>query len=124
MPSASAARGAGAPFSILAADITITGNVSASADLHIDGTVEGDISCATLAQGRDSRIIGHVKARAARIGGLVDGSIDAGELVVESTARITGDVTYETISIAAGGQVAGRFAHKAPAGAELKLVGG
>jgi cytoskeletal protein CcmA (bactofilin family) len=100
------------PFSIIGSDVTIKGDMSASVDLHIDGRIEGDISCASLVQGPDSVIKGHITAQSARLAGLVDGSITAGELIVESSARITGDVSYTSISIATGGQIEGRFAPK------------
>ena len=111
------------PFSLIGGDVTISGNVTASVDLHVDGVVERDISCAALVQGAESRIIGHVTAQSARLAGLVDGSITADELVVERSARITGDVRYERITIEAGSRIDGHFAHKdnAPA-AELKLI--
>ena len=35
-------------FSVLGSDLRIKGDISASADLHIDGTVEGDIACTAL----------------------------------------------------------------------------
>lgn len=31
-------------FSVIGADVVITGNISAKVDLHVDGRVEGDIS--------------------------------------------------------------------------------
>ena len=37
-----------ATFSVLGTDVTITGDIEASADLHVDGTVKGDLSCASL----------------------------------------------------------------------------
>lgn len=112
------------PFSLIGSDVTITGNLAASVDLHVDGVVEGDISCAALVQGPDSRITGHVTAQSARLAGLVDGSISAQELVVESTARITGDVRYERITIEPGSRIEGHFTHKdsTPAPADLKLI--
>lgn len=111
------------PFSLIGGDVAVSGNIAASVDLHIDGKVEGDIACAALVQGPDSHIIGHVSAKSARLAGLIEGSIDADELIVEATAKITGDVSYERITIAAGGQIHGRFTHKgsAPTG-ELKLI--
>lgn len=113
------------PFSLIGGDVTITGDIAASVDLHVDGVVEGNIRCAALAQGPDSRITGHVVAQSARLAGLLDGSITAEELVVESSARITGDVIYDRLSLAPGSRVEGRFAHKdngpiAPG--ELKLI--
>lgn len=112
------------PFSLIGSDIVILGDIEASVDLHIDGQVEGDIRCAALVQGPDGRIKGQVTARSARIAGLIEGSIAADELIVEASARILGDVHYDTISIAPGAQVAGLFAHKsgANAGTDLKLV--
>ncbi len=112
------------PFSLIGSDVTITGNLSASVDLHVDGAVEGDICCASLVQGPDSRITGHVTAHSARLAGLVDGSITAQDLVVESSARITGDVSYVSISIEAGSRIEGRFSHQAKDAptAELKLI--
>ena len=62
-------------FSVLGADVTITGNISASTELHIDGTVEGDIECASLVQGEGSQITGEIQAESARLAGRVDGSI-------------------------------------------------
>lgn len=120
--SATGARNA--PFSLIGGDVTICGNIAASVDLHIDGHVEGDISCASLVQGPDSRITGHIVAQSARLAGLVNGSITADELVVESSAQITGDIRYERITIEAGSRVDGRFAHHNPAGStgELKLI--
>lgn len=109
------------PFSLIGADVTIRGDLEATVDLHIDGRVEGDISCAALVQGADSHVTGRITAQSARIAGTVDGSISAGELIVEASARITGDISYTTISIAAGAQVSGQFSVKG-AGAELKLV--
>ncbi|MBO9669197.1 MAG: polymer-forming cytoskeletal protein [Sphingobium sp.] len=111
------------PFSILGSDVTIRGDVEARVDLHIDGRVEGDIICAALVQGAESRIKGHVNAKTARIAGTIEGSITTEELIVEGSARISGDVTYQTIAIAAGGQVDGKLTHKDPGTqGDLKLV--
>lgn len=102
----------------------ITGDIRASADLHIDGRVEGDIACTALVQGSDSRIKGHIEAQSARLAGHVEGAINVVELVIEESARITGDVSYESISVAPGAHVDGKFGHKSgqQAGIDLKLI--
>jgi cytoskeletal protein CcmA (bactofilin family) len=97
-------------FSILGADTAIKGDISASADLHVDGKVEGDIACAALVQGEASEIIGAVRVESARLAGLVRGTIAAVELVILKTARIHGDVSYESLTIEPGAQVDGRLA--------------
>lgn len=111
-----------APFSIIGSDIVVTGNISATVDLHVDGKIAGDISCATLVQGADSEIRGCITAETARLAGLVDGAVNARDLIVERTARIMGDVAYENITIEQGGQVVGRFSHQGAHPAELKLI--
>ena len=58
---------AGSTFSVIGPDVEIKGDLKAQADLHIDGKVDGDISCATLVQGEASEIIGLVTAETARI---------------------------------------------------------
>ena len=99
-------------FSIIAADVEIVGNLNARVDLHIDGKVQGDVTCGTLVQGEGSMISGKVIAASARLSGQVEGSIEAGELVIEASARISGDVTYENLTIAPGSQIDGKFKHK------------
>ena len=103
----------------LGADVTITGNISASTELHIDGTVEGDIDCASLVQGDGSQITGEVKAESARLAGRVDGAIHARELVILRSATINGDVHYEALTVEQGAAVQGRFAPR-EAGAPAK----
>jgi cytoskeletal protein CcmA (bactofilin family) len=107
---------AGATFSVLGADIAITGDIRAAADLHIDGKVEGDIACASLVQGESSEVLGAIAAESARLAGTVRGSITTRELVILKTARIHGDVHYDALTIEQGAQVDGRLS---PRGAAL-----
>lgn len=99
-------------FSVIGSDVVITGNISAKVDLHVDGRIEGDITCASLVQGESSTIHGAIVAEAARLSGTLQGSVDARDLVITASARVTGDVSYETITIEQGGHVDGQFRHK------------
>lgn len=102
----------GSSFSVLAGDVVIQGNITAQVDLHLDGRVEGDVTCATLVQGVASVIRGAVVAETARLSGAIEGSITVKELVVLASARISGDVAYEKLTIEPGGQVDGRLSHR------------
>ena len=101
---------ANSTFSVIGTDVVIKGDVSASADLHVDGTIEGDIKCASLVQGETSAISGSVIAESARLSGKVNGSITARELTILKSAVIEGDVHYDALTIEQGAQVEGRFA--------------
>ena len=107
-------------FSVIGADVIIKGDVTASADLHVDGRVEGDIHCASLVQGESSTIEGSIEAEVARLSGRVAGSIRARELVILRSARVEGDVHYDTLTIEQGAQVDGRFSHREPGKADAR----
>jgi len=98
-------------FSVIGADLVITGNVRATADLHIEGRIEGDLDCGNLVVGAEAVIQGQVRADSARIAGRIEGTVSIRQLTVESGARITGDVEYETISLETGAHVDGRLKH-------------
>jgi cytoskeletal protein CcmA (bactofilin family) len=116
---------AGSTFSVLGPDIAINGDLSAKVDLHLDGRVSGDISCAALIQGEASEVKGSVVADSARVAGKITGSITADALVILKTARIEGDVSYGTLTIEEGAQVDGKFTPRAvEAEPKLMLAGG
>ena len=110
-------------FTVLGPDSAIDGDLAATADLHLDGRVDGDINCAALVQGETSEISGMVVAKNAQVAGKIKGSITADTLVILKTAQIEGDVTYGTLSIEQGAQVAGNFSNQA-AEPKLMLAGG
>lgn len=118
-----APRPAGAgTFSILGPDIAITGDIHASADLHIDGRVEGDIACSALVQGEASEIVGAITAERAQLAGIVRGSITARSLVILKSATIHGDVHYDALTIEQGAQVHGSFAPRSGSLVELAAI--
>jgi cytoskeletal protein CcmA (bactofilin family) len=108
---------AGAPgLSFIGPEALVSGNFATDAQLHVDGRIEGDVRCASLSQGAGSVIAGNIDAAEARLAGTVEGMVVAGVLVVAATARILGDVAYETISIEAGADIEGRLARRASLG--------
>jgi cytoskeletal protein CcmA (bactofilin family) len=117
-----ATGGRNTPFSLIGGDVVVTGDIAATVDLHVDGRIDGDLACAGLVQGTDSVIHGAVTAKTARIAGTIEGSVTADELIVERGARIVGDVSYGTLTVAAGAVIDGQFRPKAAPGVELKVV--
>ena len=96
--------------------MVVNGDLATEASIHIDGRIEGTVRCGTLIQGAG----GHILADAAHLSGLVDGTVKARLVTLEPSARITGDVTYETLSIAAGASIEGRLTRKEGAAPDAK----
>ena len=113
--------------SVIGADITITGNIEASVDLHIEGRVIGDVRCATLILGETSKINGGIQAERVRVAGVVDGSIETRDLAIEASARVTGEIVYGRLRVASGASIEGSLKcnppAEAPADAKLTIVG-
>jgi cytoskeletal protein CcmA (bactofilin family) len=123
-PPRAQSRAASSTFSIIGADVVIRGNIEASADLHIDGRVVGDIACASLVMGESSSVAGEIVAESARIAGTVTGTLRVRDLVVLRGASVEGDVSYETISIEQGAAVSGRFAPRSAGLAPITVASG
>jgi cytoskeletal protein CcmA (bactofilin family) len=113
----------GSALSFIGSEVTITGNVNATGDMHVDGTIEGDLTCGQLILGGSGRVKGHITAQRATLGGTVEGTVTAGEMIVERSAQLSGDLSYDSVSIETGAKVDGRLTQRASSGAgELKLV--
>jgi cytoskeletal protein CcmA (bactofilin family) len=100
---------ADARFSFIGPEASVAGDVTTAGELHIAGTVTGDVRCGRLVQAESGAVHGNIHAGEAQLAGLVDGAVEAGALTLEPSARITGDVLYDSIGIARGAEVEGRF---------------
>jgi cytoskeletal protein CcmA (bactofilin family) len=111
-------------FSVLGADLLVRGTLTAEADLHIDGTIEGDVVCKSLVQGEGSTITGSISAQTVRLAGTVEGPVEAGQVIILRSANVRGDVRYDALTIEQGATVDGHFARRDGAGSPgLALLG-
>ena len=122
--SAPTRTGAAGNLSFLGADVTITGNIGGDGNLHIDGCVDGDVQCGSLIVGNSGQVNGNITADEAKIAGSVNGTVSAQTLTIEATARIAGDLAYDSVSVETGAQVEGRVKRltREDTGAALKLI--
>ncbi len=93
--------------SILATDMVVTGNMASTGEMHLDGTVQGDIDARILTVGESAQVRGNISADVVRISGSVTGSIRAKEVVLTRTARINGDIHHDILSMEAGARLEG-----------------
>jgi cytoskeletal protein CcmA (bactofilin family) len=108
------ARNGAQPMSIIGTEVIISGDLATDAQLHVDGRIDGNVRCAQLIQGADGIISGNIHADEARLAGTVEGTVTAASIAVDASARILGDIAYDTISIEAGARIEGRLGRRAP----------
>jgi len=113
-----ATRKASAP-SLISADLRITGDLNSGGDIHVEGVVEGDIRSATLTIGEGAEVRGSIVAEQIRVCGTVLGQIQAHRVELTRTAKVTGDIAHELLSIEAGAHVEGHCKRIEPAAARV-----
>jgi cytoskeletal protein CcmA (bactofilin family) len=98
---------------VIDASTTIDGRLNLKESARIDGRVIGDVnlesgSKATVAIAATGVVRGDITAHRVLVAGQVQGNIQATERVeLLSSAQVSGDITYGSISIAHGARVVG-----------------
>jgi len=107
---------AGSGYSLLDAQLAVTGDLDTAGSLRIDGKLEGNIRRAdTVVLGVGAAMNGDVHAREVVIGGTIVGNVHATERVeLQATAIVTGDILTQTILVQEGGVVNGRVLMRPP----------
>jgi cytoskeletal protein CcmA (bactofilin family) len=95
-------RSAQAAPSIISPDLRIKGDLHCAGDIQVDGHVEGDITSRSITVGEAAQIHGAISGEAIRICGSVNGQVKGSTVTLAKTARVTGDVLHQTLSIEPG----------------------
>ena len=95
------------PASVLAPDLTVTGNLRTTGDIQIEGTVKGDIRAHLLTVGESATIEGEVIADDVVVNGRVVGRVRGLKVRLTSSARVEGDIIHKTIAIESGAHFEG-----------------
>ena len=101
---------------LISSETTITGDVTFTGQLDIEGTVVGSVQAASgdavLRIVSGGRVAGEIKVPHATVNGKVEGDVHSTErLVLSEQALIDGDVYYNLIEMAAGAKVNGGLRH-------------
>ena len=96
----------GMAHSALTVETTVTGNISASTDIRIDGILQGNLDCqGKVIIGEQGRVQGDIKAVNAEIMGttlvlksssFLEGNITVTTLVIEPNAHLNGQCSMRT----------------------------
>lgn len=124
--------------SIISNDLVVHGNLTATGDIQVDGTVEGDIRSQSLTIGEKASITGEIVAEDIVIRGRVVGTIRGRRVQLASTCHVEGDILHEALAVETGAffegncrhsddpisQQAGSTARTAPARPTAQAAGG
>lgn len=120
-PAAAAAADLGPRASVLGPTLRFKGELSASEDLILQGSVEGSIThTQSLTVGTDGSMKGDIRARVIIIDGKVDGDLYATESVnIRATAKVRGNVFAPKVGISEGAFFQGQVEMQ-PSGAAVQ----
>ena len=95
--------------SVIGASTVVSGHVRGQGSLEILGRVEGDVTLTgDVVVGASRRVRGNIQASALTISGQVQGNLRGSEAVLlESGARVVGDIASPRVGIAPGALVRG-----------------
>ena len=88
--------------SIVSSDMRIVGDISSQGEVHIDGTVEGDVRAKSVLIGESADIKGEVLAEQVQIHGRINGLIKSRSVHLARSAHVVGDILHESMSIENG----------------------
>jgi len=92
---------------IISGGTKILGNIVDGDIIHIDGKMEGDVSCKELIIGTSGYMKGNIVAKSLELYGELNGSIQVENLFIASTAKFIGNSVYKTIAIEPGAVLVG-----------------
>jgi cytoskeletal protein CcmA (bactofilin family) len=91
--------GGGAGPSILSLKIQIKGSITTPDELHIYGTVEGNVRASALTICEGGSVKGEVVAETVVVNGLIEGLIFAQKVQLRASAEVRGDITHNSLGI-------------------------
>jgi cytoskeletal protein CcmA (bactofilin family) len=110
---------------------SVSGDLTFSGGLHVDGTVRGNIiaangdSVAMLVVGEHGRIEGEVNVPHVVISGAIVGDVRAAESVeLTPNSQVTGNIYYTRIEMAMGAAVNGQLIHVSQEKGQVLLTAG
>lgn len=107
--------------SVIAAGVSVAGDLDGECEIQVDGTIEGNVRCTTVIVGEHGSVKGEIKADTVTVGGLFEGKINARTVTLIRTARVDGAlVVSEGLAIEAGADFVGRCERPAASDASRK----
>lgn len=95
--------------SLVGSDSSFKGDIQTKGTLRIDGSVEGNISADWVVIGETAQITGDITARGIVVGGKIEGTLKAKEIVeIKSKGNLSGEVFTTKLTVSEGAIFDGR----------------
>ena len=111
-PADTAPRDAGGPDrrrTLLQEGTRIRGEFTSDGIVELAGQIIGDLTADTLVLARSGTAEGTIRARNVTIEGGLKGKVIAQAVAIKTTARVTADITCQTLSIDPGAEITGHL---------------
>lgn len=93
---------------VIGSGFTFEGDLKSDGELHIAGTVTGNVTARSLTLYKGSTVSGTAKAEKAIINGTLSGRLAAAEVVLGSKGQVMADITYVSLRIETGAVFVGQ----------------
>jgi cytoskeletal protein CcmA (bactofilin family) len=98
------------------------GELNVKGTLRVDGTVDGQLDADYVILSESAMVKGAIRAKKVIIGGKVDGTVSAQELVeIKSKGKVLGDVFTQKLAIIEGGEFNGKVEMKKEEGKVIEV---
>jgi len=94
--------------------LTITGRLNTTGEIHVHGKILGQIMAGRLFLATDGFMQGDLVANDVRIAGRFNGRIYGRNVLLDSSAEVTGRIFHNTIVVAKGARIDGRIPWRPP----------
>ncbi len=92
----------------ISSKVTIIGNVHFDGPIDIEGTVHGEVRCASVNVSRYGTVMGLIVADQVTVSGGVNGSIYANRLVLKTKCDVEGEIYHRELSLEDGSYFDGK----------------
>jgi cytoskeletal protein CcmA (bactofilin family) len=108
--------------SLIAENVSLTGELASDGEVHLDGALQGDVRVARLSIGERGLVEGAITADAVEVRGRVRGRIEARSVRLMASADVEGDIVQTELAIEAGARFVGRSLQREAEAPALSVV--
>jgi len=92
---------------IISEESNVKGNIISNSVVHIDGRVDGDITCSELVIGLKGAVYGAINTQTLHLYGTLQGQATVDKMFIAKTAKLVGEVAHNSIAIEPGAYIDG-----------------